>query len=60
MELTRRNMMLAGTSAFAVATFCGKKIKQWARPANPIMGKHPKIVKNGWGTLTFGVLGAIW
>ena len=23
MELTRRNMMLAGTSAFAVATFCG-------------------------------------
>ena len=23
MGLTRRNMMLAGTSAFAVATFCG-------------------------------------
>ena len=26
MELTRRNMMLAGTSAFAVATFCGMPV----------------------------------
>ena len=26
MELTRRNMMLAGTSVFAVATFCGMPV----------------------------------
>lgn len=60
MELTRRNMMLAGTSAFAVATFCGipvlasavdEHIADFTGGANAVAGvielDAPEIAENG-------------
>ena len=60
MGLTRRNMMLAGTSAFAVATFCGipvlasavdEHIAAFAGGADPVAGAieldAPEIAENG-------------
>lgn len=60
MELTRRNMMLAGTSAFAVATFCGipvlasavdEHIADFTGGADAVAGvielDAPEIAENG-------------
>ena len=60
MGLTRRNMMLAGTSAFAVATFCGipvlasavdEHIAAFTGGADPVAGAieldAPEIAENG-------------
>ena len=60
MGLTRRNMMLAGTSAFAVATFCGipvlasavdEHIADFTGGADAVVGAieldAPEIAENG-------------